>query len=261
MIMKWQVSTFMPFMNGDLSFCDVHSQSEYVLSAKPKYYWSHYVQKFNLGFSISLCLSEHLNVFTACLSAEWFFYYKRQSVMCEIVVAMAMSNLGFLFIHSLLVTYKRDFDSVCFCFILLFLMNRHKKGEKWKHASICQGACVRERIIVQNSRPCTDVHAWNQLCSCASKTQVVSFTFWALQPWHMSLAVWQAERSQDNGIRPWWPTSSENLPFWAFFVLWCNRISSGQSGPVHFVFFFVVHSSGLASITFFIDSLWICRKW
>lgn len=149
MIMKWQVSAFMPFMNGDLSFCDVHSQAEYILSVKPKYYWSHYVQKFNLGFSISLCLSEHLNVFTACLSAEWFFYYKRQSVMCEIVVAMAMSNLGFLFIHSLLVTHKRDFDSVSFCFILLFLMNQHKKGEKWKHASICQGACVRVRIIVQ----------------------------------------------------------------------------------------------------------------
>jgi len=49
-----------------------------------------------------------------------------KSAMCEFVVAMEMSNLGYMFIHSLLVTHKRDSDAAYFHLIFIFNEEQRK---------------------------------------------------------------------------------------------------------------------------------------
>ena len=157
----------------------------------------------------------------------------RPSAVCEFVVAMAMSNMGYLFIHSLSVTYKRDSDRAYFHLFAFFilLMNQPKKktfGNSYWFAKgcVCMCVCVCVCVIQQRAQMCE----WNQLRSRASEAAVVSFTFWALlHGWW----VWLGDRPKR--ARTLWPASNENPPFWSFSGVTVRRSGHRSSEVTYFL--------------------------
>lgn len=148
---------------------------------------------------------------------------------------MAMSNMGYLFIHSLSVTYKRDSDRAYFHLFafIIWLMNQPKKNI-WKQLLICKRVacvCVCVCVIQQRAQMCE----WNQLRSRSSEAAVVSFSSWALlHGWW----VWLGDRLKRAGTTAaWtsWPASNENPPFWSFSCVTIRR-SGHRSSEVPYFF-------------------------